>query len=67
MGNVGICKIKWSFHEVVWKSNPPSTVPVHGGTPEKKSNIPGYGQGSLHIHVRTLYAKDIFREKSGEI
>ena len=36
---------------------------MHGRTPENLDNFPGTGQGSLHICVGTLYAKDIFREK----
>ncbi len=47
---------------VFWGSCLPSTVPVHGRTPENQSNFPGYGQGSLNICVRTLHAKDMFRE-----
>ena len=46
-----------------WRSCSPSTVPVHGRIPENQSNFPGYGQGSLNICVRTLHAKDMFREK----
>ena len=38
MGGVDICKIKWSFYEVFWRSSSPSTAPVHGGTLKKKSN-----------------------------
>ena len=69
MGGVDICKIKWSFYEVFWRSSSPSTVPVQRRTPGNMGDIPGYGQGSLHICVGTLYAKDIFKEKliSGKI
>ena len=63
MGGVDIGKFKWSFYEVFWKSSSPSTVPVQQRTPDHMGNFPGNGQGSLHIQVRTLYAKDIFREK----
>ena len=38
------------------------TVPVQHGTPGNMGEIPGNGQGSLHIQIRTLYAKDIFTE-----
>ena len=37
-GGVNICKIKWSFYEVFWRSSSPSTVPVHrGGSGPKKT------------------------------
>ena len=48
MGGVDICKIKWSFYEVFWRSSSPSTAPVHGGTLENKSNFPGNDRGSLN-------------------
>ena len=44
IGRVDICKIKWSFEEVFWKSSSPSTVPVQQRTPGNLRNIPGYGQ-----------------------
>ena len=51
MGGVDICKVKWSFYEVFWRSSSPSTVPVHRATPEKMGNIPGNAQGSFSIIV----------------
>ena len=36
---------------------------MHGRTPENLGNFPGHGQGSYHMCVRTLHAKDMFREK----
>ena len=53
-----------SLYNAFWKSFSPNTAPVHRRTPEEKGNIPGNGQGSLHICVGTLHAKDMFREKS---
>ena len=58
-----ICKIKWSFYKVFWRSCSPSTVPVQQGTPGNLQNFPCYGQGSLHIRVGTLYARGIFEGK----
>ena len=56
-GGVEMCKIKWLFHEVFWKSSSPSTVPVQQRIPDHISKIPSYDKGSLHICVRTYMLK----------
>ena len=62
MGGVDICKIKWSFYEVFWRSSSPSTVPVQQRTPGKE------GKGFFYLTgVGTLYAGGIFRENDAII
>ena len=62
MGRVDICKISWSFYKVLWGSSSPSTVPVQRRTPKTKAFFPGMDAVLFHIHVKTIYAKDTFRE-----
>ena len=62
-----MCKIKCSFYEVFWKSSSPSAAPVHKRTLGNKGEIPGNDKDSIHIWLRTLYAKDIVRESKSPI